>query len=437
MGASTAPGPQEKRLAAYMDGLAKAAGHADREKPLKAYCAGLLLPGERKSVEPMAARLAPDNVRRQHQSLHHLVATAPWSDEALLGKVRASVLPRMTRQASLAAWIVDDTSFVKKGQHSVGVTRQYCGAVGKQENCQVAVSLSVATDEASLPIAWRLYLPQSWAQDRPRREAAGVPDAIGFQTKPQIALGQIRQAVEQGVPAAPVLADSAYGNDTQFREGVTELGLLYAVGIHETTTVWRPGEAPQPPPRRQGRGRPPTRLRRDQQQPVSVKELALSLPRRACKSVAWREGMRGELRSRFAAVRVRPAHRDERRSAPRPQEWLLIEWPQDEAEPTKYWLSTLPAETRLKALVKLAKHRWIIERDYEELKQELGLGHYEGRGWRGFHHHATLCIAAYGFLVIERSLFSPSTRVGRLELRAARIPAAYQPRGSPRASRTA
>jgi SRSO17 transposase len=438
MGAQTAPGPQEKRFAAYMDGLAKAAGHADREKPLKAYCAGLLLPGERKSVEPMAARLAPDNVRRTHQSLHHLVATAPWSDEALLEQVRAATLFRMTRRSPPAAWIVDDTGFVKKGKHSVGVARQYCGQVGKQENCQVAVSLSFASEDASLPIAWRLYLPQSWASDRPRRRQAGVPDEIGFQTKPAIALGQIRRAVEQQVPTAPLLADAAYGNDTQFREGITELGLLYALGIHQTTTVWRPGEAPQRKPRQRGPGRPPTRLRRDAgQQPVAVKELALSLPRRAWKSVAWREGTRGQLRSRFAALRVRPAHRDERRSEPRPEEWLLIEWPKGEAEPSKYWLSTLPAETRLTALVKLAKHRWIIERDYEELKQELGLGHYEGRGWRGFHHHATLCIAAYGFLVIERSLFSPSARAGGLELRAAELPAEFRPRGSPRAGRTA
>ena len=438
MRASSAPGPQEKRFAAYMDGLAKAAGHADREKPLQFYCAGLLLPGERKSVEPMAARLAPDDVRRRHQSLHHVVADSPWSDEALLEQVRVSVLSRMTRKGPLTAWIVDDTGLVKKGKHSVGVARQYCGAVGKQENCQVAVSLSVATDEASLPIAWRLYLPQSWTEDRARREQAKVPNAIGFQTKPALALEQIRRALEQEVPAAPLLADAAYGNDTQFREGITTLGLLYAVGVHETTTVWRPGEAPQPPPRRGGRGRPPTRLRRDgEQQPVAVKELALALPRRAWQSVAWREGTRGELRSRFAAVRVRPAHRDERRSEPRPQEWLLIEWPQEEAEPTKYWLSTLPAETRLTALVKLAKQRWIIERDYEELKQELGLGHYEGRGWRGFHHHATLCIAAYGFLVIERSLFPPSARAGRLELRAPELPAEHRPRGSPRAGRTA
>ena len=417
-----------------MDRLAKAAGHADRKAPLKAYCTGLLLPGERKSVEPMAARLAPDNVRRTHQSLHHLVADAPWSDEAVLESVRGQVLTAMKPAGVLRAWIVDDTGFPKKGTHSVGVSRQYCGQVGKQENCQVAVSLSVASDHVSLPIAWRLYLPESWAKDRVRRKAAGVPTGVAFQTKPAMALAQIRQAVEREIPTAPVLADSAYGNDSQFREGLTTMHLLYAVGVHENMTVWQQGETPQPKPRRPGRGRPPKRLQR---RPAAVKELALALPEQTWKTVTWREGTRHKLRSRFAAVRVRPAHRDHLRSEPYPEEWLLIEWPRGETEPTKYWLSTLPPQTRLTALVRLAKHRWIIERDYEELKQELGLGHYEGRGWRGFHHHATLCIAAYGFLAIERTRFSPSARAGRLELRAARIPPHFQPRGSPRARRTA
>jgi SRSO17 transposase len=417
-----------------MDRLAKAAGHADRKAPLKAYCTGLLLPGERKSVEPMAARLAPDNVRRTHQSLHHLVADAPWSDEAVLESVRGQVLTAMKPAGVLRAWIVDDTGFPKKGTHSVGVSRQYCGQVGKQENCQVAVSLSVASDHVSLPIAWRLYLPESWAKDRERRKAAGVPTGVAFQTKPAMALAQIRQAVEREIPTAPVLADSAYGNDSQFREGLTTMHLLYAVGVHENMTVWQQGETPQPKPRRPGRGRPPKRLQR---RPAAVKELALALPEQTWKTVTWREGTRHKLRSRFAAVRVRPAHRDHLRSEPYPEEWLLIEWPRGETEPTKYWLSTLPPQTRLTALVRLAKHRWIIERDYEELKQELGLGHYEGRGWRGFHHHATLCIAAYGFLAIERTRFSPSARAGRLELRAARIPPHFQPRGSPRARRTA
>jgi len=438
VGTQSAPGPQEKRFAAYTDSLAKAAGHADRHAPLKAYCAGLLLPGERKSVEPMAARLAPENVRRTHQSLHHLVADAPWSDEAVLGSVREHVLGAMKQNGPVVGWIVDDTGFLKKGTHSVGVARQYCGQVGKQDNCRVAVSLSVATHHASLPIAWRLYLPESWANDRDRRKEAGIPDEISFETKPAIALAQIRQAVEQGVTRAPVLADSAYGNETRFREGVTELDLRYAVGVHQNMTVWPPGEVPRRKPRRKGRGRPPARLQRDaKHQPVSVKQLAVSLPDRAWKTVTWREGTRHKLKSRFAAVRVRPAHRDHNRSEPYPEEWLLVEWPASETEPTKYWLSTLPPQARLTALVRLAKHRWIIERDYEELKQELGLGHYEGRGWRGFHHHATLCIAAYGFLVIERTRFSPSARAGRLQLRTARIPPEFQPRGSPRARRTA
>jgi SRSO17 transposase len=329
---------------------------------------------------------------------------------------------------------VDDTGFPKKGRHSVGVTRQNCGQLGKQDNCQVAVSLSVATHHASLPVAWRLYLPESWASDAERRKAAGVPEEIRFETKPMIALEQIRQAVTQGVPAAPVLADSAYGNETRFREGIAALKLGYVVGVQENTTVWRPGEVPKLKKRRRGKGRPPTRLHRDaDHQPVSVKQLALELPSQAWKTVTWREGTRQKLRSRFAAVRVRPAHRDHLRSEPHPEEWLLIEWPASEAEATKYWLSTLPAQSRLSGLVRLAHHRWIIERDYEELKQELGLGHYEGRGWRGFHHHATLCIATYGFLVIERTRFSPSARAGRLELRAARIPPHFQPRGSPHA----
>jgi SRSO17 transposase len=438
VGTQSAPGPQEKRFAAYTDGLAKAAGHADRNVPLKAYCAGLLLPGERKSVEPMAARLAPDNVQRTHQSLHHLVADAPWSDEAVLGSVREHVLAAMKQNGPVVAWIVDDTGFVKKGTHSVGVARQYCGQVGKQENCRVAVSLSVSTNHASLPIAWRLYLPESWTSDRARRKETGIPDEIGFQTKPAIALAQIRQAVEQGVAPAPVLADSAYGNETRFREGITEMQLRYVVGVHENLTVWPPGEVPRPKKRRKGRGRPPTRLHRDaKHQPVAVKDLAHSLPAQAWKIVTWREGTRHKLKSRFATVRVRPAHRDEKRSEPYPEEWLLMEWPAGETEPTKYWLSTLPVQTRLTALVRLAKQRWIIERDYEELKQELGLGHYEGRGWRGFHHHATLCIAAYGFLVIERTRFSPSARAGQLELRAPGIPSHFQPRGSPGARRTA
>ena len=429
---SVAPGAQRKRFAAYLDRLAQAAGHLDRVIPLKSYCTGLLLPGERKSVEPMAARLGPENVRQTHQSLHHVVAHAPWSDEDILEAVRQYALPAMQKQGPIEAWIVDDTGFVKKGTHSVGVTRQYCGQVGKQENCRVAVSLSLSTAEASLPIAWRLYLPEVWVQDKKRRQATGVPQEIRFQTKPEIALQQIRTALDREIPVAPVLADAAYGNDTGFRDGLRELDLPYVVGIQSSVSVWKPGQAPLPKRKWKGNGRPPKLLRRGPRHaPISVKELALTLPPRMWRQVRWREGTRHQLRSRFAAVQVRPAHRDYWRSEPRAEEWLLMEWPKGESEPTKYWLSTLPAHTKLPDLVRLAKHRWIIERDYEELKQELGLGHYEGRGWRGFHHHATLCIAAYGFLVAERSRFSPSARAGHMDLPVSEIPPKFRPRGSP------
>jgi SRSO17 transposase len=435
---ASAPGPQQKRFAAYLDGLAQAAGHADRIIPFKNYCTGLLLEGDRKSVEPMAARLAPDNVRRTHQSLHHLVADAPWSDEEILAQARHLVLPAMRKQSPIVAWVVDDTGFPKKGRHSVGVARQYCGQVGKQENCRVAVSVSVATWHASLPIAWRLYLPKIWAEDRERRRKAGVPEEVRFQTKPQIALEQIRQAVAQEIPGDLALADAAYGSDSEFRAGVTELGMQYVVGVQSTISVWEPGQQPLPAKPWKGKGRSPKYLRRDEDhQPVSAKQLALSLRASAWRQVTWRQGTNKKLSSRFAAVRVRPAHRDYEQAEPYPEEWLLMEWPKGETEPTKYWLSTLPATTKRKELVKLAKHRWIIERDYEELKQELGLGHYEGRGWRGFHHHATLCTAAYGFLVAERSRFSPSARTGHLRLPVPEVPQSFRPRGAPRSPRAA
>src|SRR6202161_3725856 len=280
-----APGAPQKRLAAYLDGLAQAAGHADREEPLKAYCTGLLLPGERKSVEPMAARLAPDNVRRTHQSLHHVVADAPWSDEDLLARIRSSVLPAMQQQGSVVAWIVDDTGFPKKGAHSVGVARQYCGQLGKQDNCQVAVSLSVATWNSSLPIAYRLYLPKEWAEDAERREKAEVPEEIQFHTKPDIAMEQIRAAVAADVVRGMLLADAAYGNNNEFRDGLTELDLLYVVGGQSSMTVWEPGKQPLPAKPRGNMGRPPRLLQRTtDHQTVSVTQWVMSLP-----SVAFKE----------------------------------------------------------------------------------------------------------------------------------------------------
>jgi SRSO17 transposase len=300
------------------------------------------------------------------------------------------------------------------------------------------VSLSIATGGASLPIAYRLYLSKEWAEDAKRREKAEVPKDIEFQTKPEIALDQIRAAVAAGVAGGVILADAAYGINTEFREGLTELKLAYVVGVQSSMAVWEPGKQPLPAKPRGKMGRPSRLLQRTaDHQPVSVKQLAMSLPSGAFKTIRWREGTERKLRSRFAAVRIRPAHRDYEKAEPRTEEWLLIEWPRNDAEPTKYWISTLPAPTPLKALVKMAKHRWIIERDYQELKQELGLGHFEGRNWRGFHHHATLCIAAYGFLVAERNRFSPSARAGHLGFVTPGPAPDFRPRGSPHSSRAA
>jgi SRSO17 transposase len=412
------------RFAAYVDGLASAIGHADRVGPLRDYCTGLMLPGDRKSVEPMAARTAPGRTAAQHQSLLHFVGNAGWSDALVLSKVREMVLPRIEQQGPIEAWIIDDTGFPKQGRHSVGVQNQYCGQLGKQANCQVAVSLSIANHHASLPVAHRLYLSKDWVADAERRAKTGVPDEIVFKTKLQIALDQIHSACEAGIPRGVVLMDAAYGNDSELRAGLTKLKLKYVAGIQSNYLVWPPGTGP----RRRGK-LPNNTGRRDEPDLVSVKKLALTLPQAAWRTVRWREGSNDWLSSRFARVRVRARYS---RMLPEliQQEWLLIEWPEGEAAPTKYWLSTLPASSGFRRLVDLAKLRWRIERDYQELKQEVGLGHFEGRGWRGFHHHATLCIAAYGFLVSERGMIPPSGPRAAASLQTFALPKGYRPRGS-------
>ncbi len=427
-----APEPNiETRFHAYAAELSTALGHSDRVEPFQAYCMGLLLPVERKSVEPMAAQLAPGKVSAIHQSLHHFVAKAAWRDEPLLKAIRDYILPKMQSQGPILAWIIDDTGFPKKGKHSVGVTRQYCGQLGKQDNCQVAVSVSVATACASLPVAYRLYVPEKWAEDKDRCNRAGIPEEVLFQTKPEIALDQLRALVLSDLPRGVVLADAGYGNETEFRKEVRDLKLSYVLGIQKTTLVWPPDMSPLPPPEYSGFGRPPKLPRRSpDHNPVSALKLARDLPDGAYRSIAWREGTNKVLSSRFAAVRVREGHRYYWRSEKPSEEWLLIEWPVGEHEPTKYWLSNLDADVSIEELVKTAKHRWRIERDYQELKQEIGLGHFEGRGWRGFHHHATLCIAAYGFLVAERSSFPPSGHGLRAAFKLPQVPQGWRPRGS-------
>ena len=419
----------ESRFGAYVEGLTSVIGHADREGPLRDYCTGLVMPCERKSVEPMAAVTAPARVGAQHQSLLHLVGEAAWSDKRVLAKVREMVLPAIERRRPIEAWIIDDTAFPKQGRHSVGVARQYCGQLGKQDNCQVAVSLSIANHDASLPVAYQLYLPKDWAKDRARRRKTGVPKEIRFKTKPQIALEQLRWACAAGIPRGVALMDAGYGADTDLRATITTLGLSYVAGIMPNTSVWAPGKAPLPAKNWSGQGRPPKLIRRDaKHRPISVKALARGLPPRAWRTIEWREGTAVRLSSRFARVRVRAAHRDYWLAEPRAEEWLLIEWPQGENEPTKYWLSTLPDDITFRRLVDIAKLRWRIER---------GLGHFEGRGWRGFHHHATLCIAAYGFLISERETIPPSAPRSAGLFQTPALPEGYKPRGSAAAHRTA
>jgi SRSO17 transposase len=420
----------EERFGEYLTRLGETIGHADRREPLRAYMAGLLLPGERKSVEPMAAKVDPRNVESRHQSMHHFVADAPWDAAGVIRVARDWALEQFDRHAPIQAWVIDDTGIPKKGKHSVGVARQYCGVLGKQDNCQVAVSITLTNEVLSVPAAYRLYLPESWAEDRARRRVARVPEDVEFRRKWQIALDQIDALLADGIPRAPVVMDAGYGTTTELRDELAARDLLYVAGVQGEVTVWPEGEQPLAPKPYGGRGRPPTLLRRSEDaKPLSVATLALQLPKTAWRSIRWRGGTKGDMRSRFARVRVRAAHRDNWRREPRPEEWLLIEWPTGEAHPTKFWLSNVAADATLTDLVHLAKARWRIERDYQELKDEIGIDHYEGRGWVGFHHHAALCIAAYAFLVAERARLSPPAPLAFLE--APPVPRGFRPRGSP------
>jgi SRSO17 transposase len=397
---------RRSRFAAYVERIAGVFGHADRAAPFRAYCAGLLLPGERKSIGPMAERLEPRRAPGAHQSLHHFVANSAWSDEALLRRVRELVLPSLAARGGVQAWAIDETAFRKSGAHSVGVARQPCGEMGRVENCQIAVSLSLVNAQASLPIAFRLYLPESWAADAAQRLTAGVPENVAFKTQSEIALDQIRAARADGVPEGVVLADALHGADIGFRAALAEMDLSYIVGAPSLARVWPlttaadlgEAAASAKPRRRDGMS-----------EPLSAEQLAKSLPPEAWRNVAWREEDDRRLTSRFAVLRVRASRNDE---GPRPleEERLLVEWPSRESAPTEYWLSALPAQTPVEGLVETAKLRWRSRRDLETLRQELGFGHYEGRGWRGFHHHLALCVAAYGFLVWDEGGSGPGER---------------------------
>ncbi len=380
------------RLVQYLVDLLAPLGRSDRRHWGEVYIRGLLLDGERKSIEPLARRLPEGNV----QALQQLVGQSPWPETP----VREHLARRLAQELTPgAAWVVDEVGFPKQGKHSVGVARQYCGTLGKVGNCQVAVSLNYTTDDGSFPVDWRLYLPEAWTQDPARCRRAGVPPEIRFHTKWELALACCDQARAWGVPAGVVLADAGYGKVTAFREGLEARRLQYVVEVDGTLTAWTTPQTRRPVPY-PGRGRRP-KPQYVGPPPAALATLAAQLPRTGWRSIRWREGTQKPLESRFAATRVQPAHRHAQGAAEQPVGWLLIEWPTAAEAPTKYWLSNLPVETTLRRLVRWAKSRWRIEQDYRQLKHELGLDHYEGRGWRGWHHHVTLVSVAHGFLTLE------------------------------------
>jgi len=408
------------RLDEYLKGLVKAlrsSGWCGSMAAFFGYCLGVILPGERKSMEPIAARLDPEHAQACYASIQRLITDSEWDYQALLGAVRDYCLPLIIAKPQLEAWAVDDTAFPKKGTHSVGVAHQYCGNLGKSANCQDAVSLSLVNHHAGLPVAYRLYLPKEWTDDPMRCREAGVPGDIVFQKKWEIALALVDLQLKAEVPRAPFLGDAGYGQVPAFRQGLTERGFQYVLGIQKTEMIWPPGWAPLPPgtkPPGPGRTRTEPHMRQNPTNPaVTAKAFALALPKDAWQEQVWRQGTKGVLHSRFAWCRVRPTagccnRRSEIIYSIPEEELLLMEWPEGEEEPTRYWLSTLPEGTPIAELIALAKLRWRIEEDYEDLKQEVGLGDFEGRTWRGFHHHASLCIAAYAFLIAERArLFPP------------------------------
>jgi len=365
-------------------------------------------------MEPIAARLDPEHTQASYSSIQRLITDSDWDSQVVLDESREYALPFLTSRGHIEAWVGDDTSFPKQGRHSVGVAHQYCGCRGNNQNCQVAVSISLTNHFAALPVAYRLYLPENWAKDPVRRKKAGVPGEVTFKKKWEIALELIDMLLAKQVARAPFLGDAGYGQVPAFRKELTDRGFLYVLGIQRTEQIWPPGWSPLPPrANHPGRQRAMNHLTQNPEiPPLTVEEWVMAMPADAWQTVAWGEGTRGIMRSRFTWARVRPTKGNCNRKSHvvykvPGEEWLLVEWPEGKPEPDHYWLSTLPPETAIHELVGMAKLRWRIEQDYEELKQEIGLGHFEGRTWRGFHHHASLSMAIHAFLLAERARLSP------------------------------
>ena len=388
----------ESRLMHFLEDLLEPMGRSERRHWARVYVEGLLLDGERKSIEPMAARLPGAEV----QALRQFVGQSPWEVEQVQRRMAHKMVDLLS---DAQVWILDETAFPKAGEHSVGLARQYCGTLGKVANCQVAVSLHWSSEAASCPLLWRLYLPAEWFADSARAQEVKLPPGTVYQSKTELALAVIDQALAWELPALPVVADSFYGNDFGFRQALRERHLPYAVQVEPTTVVWTTDpNLPLPAPKKTGRPRryPPLEAL---PRPESLDKVAQQLPTAAWRTVTWRQGSRGAQSSRFALLPVWAAHGWREQAHPlRVTEWLLVEWPKEEKQPTKYWLVQLgPQRPGWRHCVRIAKARWRVEQDYRELKEELGLDHYEGRQWLGWHHHVCLVTMAYAFLRTEQA----------------------------------
>jgi SRSO17 transposase len=383
-----------QRFESYLQGIGEVLGNESRRGSFAIYAMGLLGDAERKSVEPIAARACPDpkKVDAMHQRLLHFAVDSKWSDQEVRQEAAQHALEAMVEREPVEAWILDDTGFLKQGTHSVGVQRQYTGSAGKIANCQVGVSLSIATSTEHVPIDFELYLPTSWANSPERRKEARIPPEVTFKTKPQLALEMIRRAMRQRVSPGVVLGDTAYGSSSQLRQGVRALGLHYAVAVYPHTTVSLLDEEGSP-----------------REETLSVSKLAADIHQRGgFRRCTWRKGTKEDLSARFALRRVVAAGVPKREQEPL---WLLIEWRDGEPQPANYFLISLPGRRTKRQLIRLVMQRWRTERVYEDLKGELGLDHYEGRRFPGWHHHISVALCCYAFIVAERvRRFPPSAR---------------------------
>jgi SRSO17 transposase len=387
----------EGRLRGYLTGkIGQHLGRREQKESFAIYAYGIVGDGERKSVEPIAARATgnEEDCERMQARLLNFLRDSPWDDRRVRREAALHAIEALQEQEPVTTWIIDDTGFPKQGEHSVGVQRQYTGTLGKIGNCQIGVSLTVATRHEHVPIDFALYMPKSWTDDPARREKARVPDDLVFKTKPDLAIDLITRAVEDKIPGEIVLVDAAYGNSSEFRNTVRMYGLDLGVAVQANTKVWLLDT-----------------IDRRRNDPLGVQDLGVQLGRRAFRRLTWRVGAGGKLSSRFAFRRVKVAHDDGTDAGDREPLWLVVEWPEGEDKPTKFVLTTLPRRMTKKEIVRVIKERWRTERAYEELKGELGLDHFEGRSFPGWHHHVTVVLCCYAFIVSERVRhFFPSTR---------------------------